>query len=215
MIDADFVLVALVREGAEDRQLVGMLGDPRHLVTNLDAGHDRIDRLELTANAVGGVRLHVPHVLLRRAAPEIDEDTGLGRAGGAACGAGARGQCLLRADQMRQRERSQPDLAQAKHRIVLCHHHVARLQRGVGRRAPLEIGMRLDDAKKFAECLNEIGATLVMHGHRHVSERRVAAGCEFEVLAAPSFTLGCVSGDGPSYWRVELGERAHAERAHV
>jgi 3',5'-cyclic AMP phosphodiesterase CpdA len=103
----------------------------------------------------------------------------------------------------------------ARHRIVLLHHHVVPLPHGVGRRAPPEVGMRLDDARAAAECFDEIGVTIVLHGHRHVSEQRQPAGSKFLILAAPSFTLGCRSGDAPSYWRVELGERAHISRATV
>jgi 3',5'-cyclic AMP phosphodiesterase CpdA len=103
----------------------------------------------------------------------------------------------------------------ARHRIVLFHHHVVPLPVGVGKRAPTEIGMRLDDGKAFADTLTAIGATLVMHGHRHVSERRHPAGYDFELLAAPSLTLGCKSGDAPSFWRVELGSHVHAERVRI
>ncbi len=104
---------------------------------------------------------------------------------------------------------------QARHRIVLFHHHVVPLPVGVGKRAPTEIGMRLDDGRAFAEVLGEVGATLVMHGHRHVSERRHPAGSDFELLAAPSLTLGCKSGDAPSFWRVELDHRVHAARVRI
>ncbi len=103
----------------------------------------------------------------------------------------------------------------ARHRIVLFHHHVVPLPHGVGRRAPTEIGMRLDDGREFAETLSDVGATLVMHGHRHISERRHPAGHDFELLAAPSLTLGCKSGDAPSFWRVELDARVHAERVRI
>jgi Icc protein len=103
----------------------------------------------------------------------------------------------------------------ARHRIVVFHHHVVPLPHGVGRRAPTEIGMRLDDAQGFIEALDEVKATLVMHGHRHISERRHPAGRDFELLAAPSLTLGCKSGDAPSFWRVELGPHVHAERVRV
>jgi 3',5'-cyclic AMP phosphodiesterase CpdA len=65
-----------------------------------------------------------------------------------------------------------PAWKNARHRVVLFHHHVVPLPHGVGRRAPTEIGMRLDDARAFAEALADVGATLVMHGHRHISERR-------------------------------------------
>jgi 3',5'-cyclic-AMP phosphodiesterase len=102
-----------------------------------------------------------------------------------------------------------------RHRIVLFHHHVVPLSAGVGKRAPTEIGMRLDDGRAFAATLAEIGATLVMHGHRHVSERRHPAGYDFELLAAPSLTLGCKSGDAPSFWRVELDARVHVARVRI
>jgi 3',5'-cyclic AMP phosphodiesterase CpdA len=108
-----------------------------------------------------------------------------------------------------------PAWKDARHRIVLFHHHVVPLPVGVGKRAPTEIGMRLDDGRTFADTLAEIGATLVMHGHRHVSERRHPAGYDFELLAAPSLTLGCKSGDAPSFWRVELDNRVHAERVRI
>ena len=75
--------------------------------------------------------------------------------------------------------------------------------------------MRLDDAKTVAEVLNEVGATLVMHGHRHVSEERQPAGCNFRLLASPSLTLGCRSGDAPSFWRVELADYVHSSRVRV
>jgi Icc protein len=103
----------------------------------------------------------------------------------------------------------------ARHRIVLLHHHVVPLPHGVGKRAPSEFGMRLDDATTVAEVLDEVGATLVMHGHRHVSEERQPAGSNFRILASPSLTLGCRSGDVPSFWRVELGEHAHATRVRI
>ena len=103
----------------------------------------------------------------------------------------------------------------ARHRVVMLHHHVVPLPHGIGRRAPSEFGMRLDDATAVAALLDEIGTTLVMHGHRHVSEQRQPAGSNLHILAAPSLTLGCRSGDGPSFWRVELGEHANIRRVHI
>jgi Icc protein len=103
----------------------------------------------------------------------------------------------------------------ARHRLVALHHHVVPLPHGVGRRAPSEIGMRLDDARTVAEVFNEIGATLVMHGHRHISEERQPAGSNFRLLAAPSLTLGCRSGDAPSFWRVEMDNKIHASRVRI
>jgi 3',5'-cyclic-AMP phosphodiesterase len=89
------------------------------------------------------------------------------------------------------------------------------LHPGVGRRAAPELGMRLDDAKTISPLFDELGVTLVLHGHRHISEERKPAGVNFRILAAPSLTLGCRSGDGPSYWRLELTERLHIERMTI
>jgi Icc protein len=103
----------------------------------------------------------------------------------------------------------------ARHRIVALHHHVVPLPHGIGRGAPTEIGMRLDDARNVAEVFGELGVTIVMHGHRHVSEQRQPAGSNFTILASPSLTLGCRSGDVPSFWRAELGEHAHVTRVRI
>lgn len=105
--------------------------------------------------------------------------------------------------------------ARARHRLVALHHHVVPLPHGIGRRAPSEVGMRLDDAAEVARAFDALGVTAVLHGHRHVSELRQPAGANFQILAAPSLTLGCRSGDAPSYWRIELGERLHAVRVRV
>ena len=108
-----------------------------------------------------------------------------------------------------------PEFQAAKHRLVMLHHHVVPLPYGVGRRAPSEIGMRLDDARSAAELFDEVGVTAVLHGHRHVSEQRQPAGSNFTILASPSLTLGCRSGDDPSFWRIALDEHMHASRVRV
>ncbi len=72
--------------------------------------------------------------------------------------------------------------------------------------------MRLDNAKEVAAVFNELSVDLVLHGHRHVSEERRPAGSRFRILAAPSATLGCRSGDGPSSWMVDLDAKLHADR---
>jgi 3',5'-cyclic AMP phosphodiesterase CpdA len=108
-----------------------------------------------------------------------------------------------------------PEWKEARHRLVLLHHHVVPLPHGVGKGPPTEIGMRLDDARTVAEAFDEAGVHFVMHGHRHVSEQRQPAGSRFHILASPSLTLGCRSGDEPSYWKLELADRRHVERVYV
>jgi len=107
------------------------------------------------------------------------------------------------------------DWKAARHRLIAIHHHVVPLPLGIGRRTPLELAMRLDDSREASEVFEAIGVTAVLHGHRHISEERRPAGTHFRILASPSLTLGCLSGDGPSFWRVELGERMHTDRVHV
>jgi Icc protein len=104
----------------------------------------------------------------------------------------------------------------ARHRVVLLHHHVVPLPHGVGKSAPTEFGMRLDDATNRRR-----GAGRGRHdagdARAPSRERRAPAGRDrtSASLASPSLTLGCRSGDVPSFWRVELGEHAHATRVRI
>lgn len=104
--------------------------------------------------------------------------------------------------------RQNPTWRSASVRLVAFHHHLDRLAVGIGKGHAPELGLKLLDAKEVAAVVNEIGATAVLHGHRHVSERRQPAGSHFEIFATSSTTLGCRSGDEPSYWRLEMGDGA-------
>src|SRR6516165_4526644 len=57
-------LIALVRHRADDYDLVHEVGQKRHLVANLDAGHAGADRLKQAADALRCIGLHVPQVRL-------------------------------------------------------------------------------------------------------------------------------------------------------
>lgn len=103
----------------------------------------------------------------------------------------------------------------AHHRLVSMHHHLVPLSYGVGGKFPTEVGMRLDDAVEVARLFHQIRVDVVLHGHRHVSESRQPAGCHFHILAAPSLSIGCHSGDKPSFWRLQLGGRFDWERIYL
>lgn len=103
----------------------------------------------------------------------------------------------------------------AKHRLVSMHHHLVPLSYGIGGKFPTEVGMRLDDAVEVARLFHQIRVDVVLHGHRHVSESRQPAGCHFHILAAPSLSIGCHSGDKPSFWRVQLEGRFDWERIYL
>src|SRR5262245_37535501 len=117
MVNTDLVLVAGVRQRADDGKLVGVLRQQRHAVADVDAGHARPDRRKVASDAGRGVGLHVPQVLLRRAAPEEDQDARLRSAGprwGAFCAFGTQ-----------ESGKGQPAkavLAEAQHEVATVEH---------------------------------------------------------------------------------------------
>ena len=58
----------------DERQVVGLLRQHRQVLAELAARHGRLDRLELAADLRGGVGLHVPGVLVRRAPFQEHQD---------------------------------------------------------------------------------------------------------------------------------------------
>src|SRR5262249_39519448 len=97
-----------------DRDLVRVPGEQRHLVADADAGNNRVDRSELAADAVRGVRLQVERVLLGRAAPEEDEDAVVGGGAGRGGGPGL--------EKRQQRGPRGPELPQSDHRVAAVEH---------------------------------------------------------------------------------------------
>src|SRR5437660_5780356 len=79
VIDRWLVVVAWMAYRADKSDLVRVPGEQRHFVTYVDSGNHGMDRPEQTAHALGGIRLHVPHILLRWATPKknIDARPGL------------------------------------------------------------------------------------------------------------------------------------------
>ena len=113
------MLGAAVGHRPDDRELVGVGREPRQVVADADAGHVRGDRPELAADPLGGVGLEVPEVLAGRAAPEEEEDARPRLAAAAGRGRGG----PLHAQQVRERQRPQADLAETDHRIASVDHH--------------------------------------------------------------------------------------------
>ena len=74
---------AAPREPTSERMTANLsiiVGEPRQVLADLDAGDVRGDRLELAADLGRGVRLEVEHVLVRRPAGQEDHDDRLVRA---------------------------------------------------------------------------------------------------------------------------------------
>ena len=76
--EADVIgmLVTRPHHGANRRGPMHLPRDFRQHLGNLDTRHAGRDRLELTANLPRRVHLQVVHVLMRRAAREVDHDDG-------------------------------------------------------------------------------------------------------------------------------------------
>lgn len=77
VIDTRLVVVAGMRQRANDRHLVRVLGNLRQVLADLNAGDDRIDRVEQTANPFGSIRFQIKRVVLRRPAPQIHQNARL------------------------------------------------------------------------------------------------------------------------------------------
>jgi 3',5'-cyclic AMP phosphodiesterase CpdA len=91
-------------------------------------------------------------------------------------------------------------------RLAMLHHHVVNPPiQGVGR-APWQIGMHLRNAEEMLEFFKRRRFTCVLNGHRHVGYRYGPANAPLFV-SAPSATMGCRSGGGTFYWRLELQDR--------
>ena len=76
--EADVVRVFVARadDGADRRRPVHLLGDQWQHLADVNARHSSADRLELAANLPRRVHLQVVHVLMRRAAGQVNHDDG-------------------------------------------------------------------------------------------------------------------------------------------
>ena len=68
----------VVMERPDDGQLLGVLRQQRQVLAILDARRSRGNRLELSPNIGGSIRLRVKRLVVAHAAPGIDHDAGLG-----------------------------------------------------------------------------------------------------------------------------------------
>ena len=63
-----------MRDPANDRELVGPVGQQRHVLADLDPGHRRADGTELASVFHRRIGLHVKRVLMRRPATQEDQN---------------------------------------------------------------------------------------------------------------------------------------------
>ena len=88
-------------------------------------------------------------------------------------------------------------------RLAMLHHHVVNPGKAGTGASPWQLGMRLRNASAVYAWLAAQQFTCVLNGHRHVGYRYHPAHAPL-FISAPSATLGCASGAGPFYWRIEI-----------
>jgi 3',5'-cyclic AMP phosphodiesterase CpdA len=94
----------------------------------------------------------------------------------------------------------------ARLRLGLVHHHLLRIPFSVGKRSPIEVGMRLRNATEVVRTCTAAGLDVLFNGHRHHGYVVKLPGRPM-VISAPSSTLGCKSTVNQVYgWRMELDD---------
>lgn len=94
---------------------------------------------------------------------------------------------------------------QAKFRICLLHHHLLRMPFELGKRMPIEMGLRLRNARDvMASCANA-NMDLILNGHRHHGYMVQLPGHPL-VISSPSSTKGCKSSQLRYVWMIDLNQ---------
>jgi 3',5'-cyclic-AMP phosphodiesterase len=96
--------------------------------------------------------------------------------------------------------------ADARLRIALLHHHLLRMPFMLGKRTPIEMGMRLRNATDVMQVCTEANINILFNGHRHHGYMVQLPGHPM-VIAAPSSTLGCKTMGRTYAWRIDLTAR--------
>jgi len=102
----------------------------------------------------------------------------------------------------------------ARLRLAMVHHHLLRMPFSIGRRNPIEVGMRLRNASNVMQICTDAGIDILFNGHRHHGYAVKLPGRPM-VVSAPSSTLGCKSVVNRIYgWRVDLADRSPFPTMH-
>ena len=78
VLHARLVVVARVRQRPHNRVLIREPSESRQFLADVDAGDVRLDGAEFAANVLWCIGLQVEGIVLRRPAPEEDEDARVG-----------------------------------------------------------------------------------------------------------------------------------------
>ena len=98
---------------------------------------------------------------------------------------------------------AEPEFQGARHRIAMLHHHLLHMPFTVGKRSPMEAGMRLRNAVQTVQALTEAGVDVVFNGHRHQGYLVKLPGRPM-VVSGPSSTLGCKTYQRCYAWSINL-----------
>jgi 3',5'-cyclic-AMP phosphodiesterase len=99
-----------------------------------------------------------------------------------------------------------PGFRDSRLRIGLLHHHILRMPFEMGKRSPIEVGLRLRNAEAVMEACTEAKVDILMHGHRHHGYMVKLPGHPM-VISSPSSTMGCKYTDKRYVWSVELASK--------
>jgi len=94
----------------------------------------------------------------------------------------------------------------ARLRIGLVHHHLLRMPFLVGKRSPLEVGMRMRNSAEVMTVCTDARLSMLLHGHRHHGYV-VQLADRPTVISSPSSTLGCKSSGRILAWLIDLSLR--------
>ncbi|MFH1131887.1 MAG: metallophosphoesterase [Pseudomonadota bacterium] len=97
-----------------------------------------------------------------------------------------------------------PAFGDARLRIGLVHHHLLRMPFEMGKRPPIEVGLRLRNAAAVMETCTEAQLDMILNGHRHHGYAVKLPGHPM-VISSPSSTLGCKSTAKHYVWMMDLG----------
>ncbi|MCK5796763.1 MAG: metallophosphoesterase [Deltaproteobacteria bacterium] len=101
----------------------------------------------------------------------------------------------------------------ARLRIGLVHHHLLRMPFELGKRMPVEMGLRLRNAREFMAASTKAHIDVLLNGHRHHGYMVKLPGHPL-VISSPSSTLGCKSTEMRYVWLVNLDHKVPHATVH-
>jgi 3',5'-cyclic AMP phosphodiesterase CpdA len=96
-----------------------------------------------------------------------------------------------------------PEYKKARLRLGMVHHHLLRMPMELGKRSPIEVGLRLRNAVEVMKACTEAKIDILLNGHRHHGYM-VQLPDHPMVVSSPSSTWGCKSSNSRYVWMMDL-----------